>query len=374
MFKRIWSVIQKEFLHILRDRRTLAVVIVLPVAQLLVFGYAVETEVRHLPTLVVDHDRSQASWQYLEKLFNTTYFDFHGYAASQTELIAAIDDGRAKVAIVIPARFAVDLGRSAAQALLIIDGSDPVVARSALSAATTASQAYAVELLGRRVSRRGGGLVETPIDLRTRLLYNPDMRSVDFMVPGILGLIMQTQTLLLTAFAVVRERERGTMEQLLVTPIRPWELLLGKISPYVVFTLLNMAMVLTIGVFWFGVPFKGSLVLLFMLSMLFLFSSLGLGLLISTVANNQQQAQQMAALILLPSLLLSGYIFPRESMPRLIRDIGALFPLTYFLQIVRGIILKGVGLTYLKSDILPLAVFSLTVFGISVVSFRRRLE
>jgi ABC-2 type transport system permease protein len=294
--------------------------------------------------------------------------------ASHDEVIAAIDGGRAKVGIVIPAGFGADLGRSVAQALVVIDGSDPGVARSALSAATTASQTYAVELLGRSVSRRGGGVVQTPIDLRTRLLYNPNMRSVDFMVPGILGLIMQTQTLLLTAFAVVRERERGTMEQLLVTPIRPWELLLGKITPYVVFALLNIAMILTIGVFWFGVPFKGSLLLLLALSMLFLFSSLGLGLLISTVATTQLQAQQLSALILLPSLLLSGYIFPRESMPRLIRDIGALFPLTYFLQIVRGIILKGVGLSFLSRDVAPLAVFSLVVFGISAVSFRRRLD
>ncbi len=374
MIRRIWSVLQKEFRHILRDRRTLTVMVVLPVAQLLVFGYAVETEVRHQPTVVVDDDRSQESWRYLEKLFNTTYLDFHGYVSSQRELIAAIDRGQAKVGVVIPAHFVADLGRSQAQALVIIDGSDPGVARSALSAASTASQEYSVELMAESVSRRGGGTLRTPIDLRTRLLYNPDMRSVDFMVPGILGLIMQTQTLMLTAFAVVRERERGTMEQLLVTPIRPWELLLGKIAPYVLFTLLNMGMVLAIGVFWFGVAFKGSLLLLVALSMLFLFSSLGLGLLISTVATNQVQAQQMATLILLPSLLLSGYIFPRESMPVLIRDVGALFPLTYFLQIVRGIILKGVGLGCLRDYVAPLAVLSLLVFGVSAVSFRRRLE
>jgi ABC-2 type transport system permease protein len=374
MLKRLWSVLQKEFRQILRDRRTLLIMIMLPVVQLLIFGYAVETEVRHLPTLVVDDDRSQASWQYLEKLFNTTYFDFHGYVASQTQLIAAIDGGTAKVGIVVPAHFAADLDRGAAQALVVIDGSDPGVARSALSAATTASQTYAVELLGRSVSRRGGGAVEAPIDLRTRLLYNPDMRSVDFMVPGILGLIMQTQTVMLTAFSVVRERERGTMEQLLVTPIRPWELLLGKITPYIIFTLLNTAMVLVLGYFWFGVPFKGSLVLFFALSILFLFSSLGIGLLISTVATTQQQAQQLATLILLPSLLLSGYIFPRDSMPPLIRDIGALVPLTYFIQLVRGIILKGVGLSYLKQNVLPLAIFSFSVFGISALTFRRRLE
>ena len=374
MLRRYWSVMQKEFLHILRDHRTLLVMILLPVAQLMIFGYAVETEVRHQPTLVVDHDRSQASWQYLEKLFNTGYFDFHGYVESQSDLIAAIDGGRARVGIVIPAGFAADLERSAAQALVIIDGSDPGVARSALGAATGASQDHAFQLLSRAAARRGAGPIEPPIDLRTRLLYNPNMRSLDFMLPGILGLIMQTQTLMLTAFAVVREREMGTMEQLLVTPIRAGELLLGKITPYVIFTLVNTVMVLGIGYLWFGVPFKGSLVLLFGLSMLFLFSSLGLGLLLSTVATNQRQAQQLAALILLPSLLLSGYIFPRESMPPLIRDLGALFPLTYFLQILRGIMLKGVGLGYLQHHVLPLGVFSLSVFAVSVVAFRRRLE
>ncbi len=374
MLKRLWSVMQKEFLHVLRDRRTLLVMIILPVAQLVIFGYAVETEVRHLPTLVVDDDRSQASWQYLEKLFNTEYFDFHGYAASQSELIAAIDGGRARVGIVIPARFAADLDRDVAQALVIVDGSDPGVARSALSAATTASQTYSVDLLSRSVSRRGAGTIETPIDLRTRLLYNPDMRSVNFMLPGILGLIMQTQTVMLTAFAVVREREVGTMEQLLVTPIRPGELLLGKITPYIIMTLLNTAMVLVLGLVWFGVAFNGSLALFFSLSMLFLFSSLGLGLLLSTVSTNQRQAQQLATLIMLPSLLLSGYIFPRESMPPLIRDLGALVPLTYYLQVARGIILKGVGLAYLRDNILPLALFSIVVFTISALSFKRRLE
>jgi ABC-2 type transport system permease protein len=375
LLQRFLAILQKEFLQILRDRRTLMVMIILPIAQLLIFGYAVETDVRHLPTLVVDNDRTQVSWQFMEKLFNTTYFDFRGYVASEQALIAAIDGGQAKVGIVIPNQFAADVERSGAQALVLIDGSDPGVARSALSAATTAAQSYAVTLLGQSISRRAGGTpMLAPIDLRTRLLYNPDMRSINFMLPGILGLIMQTQAVMLTAFAVVRERERGTIEQLLVTPIRPWELLLGKITPYIVLTLLNTGMVLAIGLFWFGVPFKGNIFLFFALSLLFLFSSLGLGLLISTVASTQQQAQQLSTLIMLPSLLISGYIFPRESMPLLIRDLGALVPLTYFLQIVRGIILKGVGLEYLKSNVLPLAIFSALVFGVSASTFKRRLE
>ena len=374
MLQRLWSVMQKEFLHILRDRRTLLVMLMLPVAQLAIFGYAVETEVRHLPTLVVDSDRSQASWRYLETLFNTTYFDLHGYVDSQRALIAAIDGGRARVGIVIPAGFGASVARGGAQALVIIDGSDPGVARSALNAAVTASQNHSIDLLATAVSRRGGGALETPIDLHTRLLYNPDMRSINFMLPGILGLIMQTQTLMLTAFAVVREREMGTMEQLLVTPIRPGELLLGKITPYIVFTLLNTGMVLVAGLVWFDVPFVGSMLLFFLLSLLFLFSSLGLGLLVSTVATNQRQAQQLASLILLPSLLISGYIFPRESMPPLIRDLGALVPLTYYLQVARGIILKGVGLSYLRENVVPLALFSALVFTVSALSFKRRLE
>ncbi len=374
MLQRLWSVIQKEFLHILRDRRTLIVMLMLPLAQLVIFGYAVETEVRHLPTVVVDDDRSQASWNYLQKLLNTTYFDFAGYVSSQKDLIAAIDGGRARVGIVIPAHFAADTQRGGAQALVLIDGSDPGVARSALSAAVTASQNYSIDLLAESVQRQGGSAIATPIDLHTRLLYNPDMRSINFMLPGILGLIMQTQTLMLTAFAVVREREVGTMEQLLVTPIRPGELLLGKITPYVVFTLINTGMVLAAGLWWFGVPFSGSLPLFFLLSLLFLFSSLGLGLLLSTVATNQRQAQQFATLIMLPSLLISGYIFPRESMPPLIRDLGALVPLTYYLQVARGIILKGVGLNYLRDNVLPLTVFSVLVFTVSALSFKRRLE
>ena len=374
MLRRVWSVMHKEFLHVLRDRRTLLVMILLPVAQLVLFGYAVETEVRHLPTVVVDDDRTQASWRYLETLFNTTYFDFQGYVASQSELIAAIDSGRARVGIVIPAHFAADVERGGAQALVIVDGSDPGVARSALNAAVTASQNHSIELLARSVSRRGAGKLETPIELRTRLLYNPDMRSINFMLPGILGLIMQTQTLMLTAFAIVRERESGTMEQLLVTPIRPGELMMGKLIPYVVLTLINTGMVLVTGLWWFGVPFEGAMLLFFAISMLFLFSSLGLGLLLSTVATNQRQAQQFATLIMLPSLILSGYIFPRESMPPLIRDIGALVPLTYYLQVARGIMLKGVGLSSLREYVLPLAIFSISVFVVSALSFKRRLE
>lgn len=376
MHKRLWSVIQKEFVQVLRDWRTLLVILTIPVAQLVLFGYAVETQVEHLPTVVVDYSRDAQSWRFLDALVNTGYFDIHTYLTSEKEIIEAIDSGQARAGVIIPVDFAAAMARGeSAQALVIIDGSDPNVAQSALNAATTVGQNFSVQVMTEKLNRHGLLQAFTePLDLRTRLLYNPNMRSIDFMLPGILGMILQQQALLLTAFAIVREREMGTMEQILVTPIRPWELVLGKILPYVIITVLNMGSTLLVGLWWFDVPFKGDVALFWALSFLFLFTSLGLGMLISTVSTTQNQAQQLAFLVVLPSLILSGYIFPRESMPRLIHDVGYVIPLTYYLKILRGIMLKGIGLEYLWPQIIPLAVFGTVVFIISAFSFRSTLD
>jgi ABC-2 type transport system permease protein len=199
------------------------------------------------------------------------------------------------------------------------------------------------------------------------------MLSVNFMIPGLIGLILQFQTLILTAFAIVRERERGTLEQLVVTPIRPWELMLGKILPYVGIAFLAVAAALAVGRFWFGVAIAGSVPLLGALALLFLLSSLGIGLLISTVSQTQTQAMQVALFVMLPSLLLSGFLFPREGMPWVVRQLGQLIPLTYFLQILRGIVLKGVGLDVLWPQVVPLAAFGVAVFALSANRFRKRL-
>jgi ABC-2 type transport system permease protein len=303
-------------------------------------------------------------------------FDIAYYVESEEEAIRAIDDGRARAAIIIPPDLAASVERGTAQALVVLDGSDAMTVQSAFNAAITVGEAHAVELLAQKLERSGlpGGTSLAPLDVRTRVLYNPDLRSIVFMVPGMVGLILQYQTVMLTALAIVRERELGTIEQLLVTPIRSWELMLGKILPYVILAVLNMGTVLTLGVIWFGVPFSGSLSLFFAMSLLFMFSSLGLGILVSTVSANQRQAQQLTMMINLPSMMLSGYVFPRSQMPAWIQRVGDLLPLTHFLVIARGIMTKGVGLYFFRQQVWILLLYGAVVFGLSTVAFKERLE
>jgi ABC-2 type transport system permease protein len=252
-----------------------------------------------------------------------------------------------------------------------VDGSDPNTAQTALFAAGMVAQVKGLDLATAR--RDVAAAATAGVELRPVVLYNPSMLSVHFMIPGLIGLILQFQTLILTAFAVVRERERGTLEQLVVTPIRPWELMLGKILPYVGIAFVAVTAALAVGRFWFGVEIAGSIPLLALLCLLFLLSSLGIGLLISTVSQTQAQAMQVALFVMLPSLLLSGFLFPREGMPWVVRQLGQLIPLTYFLQILRGIVLKGVGLDVLWPQVVPLAAFGVVVFALSANRFRKRL-
>jgi len=360
MIARVWSIVLKEFIQIRRDRRTLAIVLLLPVMQLTLFGYAINTTVDHIATVVLDQARDAQSRGFLSTFFNTGYFDLVGQVGSIEQVRQAIDAGTARVGIVLPPEFSRDLvaGR-APRAQMVVDGSDPNTAQTALLVAGTLSQ--------RSAARQA-------IDLRPIVLYNPSMQSINFMIPGLLGLIMQFQTLLLTAFAVVRERERGTLEQLVVTPVKPWELMLGKILPYVTVAFANVLFASAIGHFWFGVEFAGSFPLLLVLAALFVLSSLGLGLLVSTVSQTQTQAMQLALFVMLPSIILSGFVFARESMPHPIRELGLLIPLTYFLQILRGIILKGVGVEVLWPEVLALAAFGVIVFGLSANRFRKTLD
>jgi ABC-2 type transport system permease protein len=357
---RTWSIIVKEFIQIRRDPRTLAIVVVMPLMQLVLFGYAINTTVDHIATVVVDEARDGASRGFIDAFFNTGYFDRVGEADSALAAREWIDAGQARVGLVVPPRFSHDLlqGR-APQAQLLIDGSDPNVAQTALFVSNLVGQARATG---------------PTIDLRPSVLYNPAMQSVNFMIPGLIGLILQFQTLMLTAFAIVRERERGTLEQLIVTPIRPWELMLGKILPYVAIAFLNICFVSVFGITWFGVEFAGSFPLLLSLAGTFLLSSLGIGMLISTVSRTQTQAMQMSLFVMLPSIMLSGFVFAREAMPDGIRELGLVIPLTYFLRILRGIILKGVGLEVLWTDAVPLALFGLGVFALSSNRFHKTLD
>ena len=374
MMSRLAAIIVKEFIQIRRDPRTLALVILLPAMQLILFGYAINTVIDHMATVVFDNSKDADSRAFVAALENTGYFDVVLYSQSRAEALQAIDAGRAKVAVIIPPDVRNELLRGTRVPIqFVVDGSDPNVAQTALFAAGFVAEVHSAEVLT-RLSRRIGRPAElSGIELRPILLYNPEMLSHHFMIPGLIGLVLQFQSLILTAFAVVRERERGTLEQLVVTPIRPWELMLGKITPYIVTSFTATAAALAVGRFWFGVEIAGSLPLLAVLSLLFLLGSLGVGLLVSTVSQTQAQAMQMAVFILLPSVILSGFMFPRESMPGVIQQIGLLIPLTYFLHILRGIILKGVGMEVLWPDVLPLAIYSLAVFALSASRFRKTL-
>ncbi len=374
--QRLVSIIKKEIIQIRRDPPSLVMAFVVPILMLLIFGYAVTTDVEHIKTAVLDQSKSLASRQLADVFRNTGYFDPDLYVANFEEMTYLLDSGKARVGIIIPPDYSVKLHRNETiQLQLLVDGSDPLVARTALSTAQVITQSKSFDLKIKTLQKAGLGLNLKPaLDLRYRVWYNPNMESMKFNIPGLIGLIMQNITMLLTAFALVRERERGTLEQLLITPVRPAELIVGKLIPYVVIAFLDVLVILGFGMFWFKVPVNGSVMLLLGLSFIFLMGALGLGMFVSTIAKTQLQAMQVSFMIILPSVLLSGFMFPRESMPKVIQAIGYVIPLTYFLRILRGIILKGVGVPYLWKDTLLLAVFGISILTLSVFRLKKRLD
>lgn len=366
--RRLRAILWKEVLHILRDPRTLAMIIMMPAMQLTLYGYAINTDVKHIRSAVFDEDRSPLSRRLVQALEQSAYFDFRETANSQDEVRRMLDRGNAKAALHIPPDFAKDLlaGRSTPLQMLI-DGTDSNPANTALNT----SQAVVVAFMQKE------GLMPvpiTPIDFRPRLWYNPDLKSVYFMVPGLVGLLLQILIPTITATAIVREKERGNIEQLLVTPIKRWELMVGKLIPYVVIGMMIAMLIVIAARVLFAVPVRGNLFTLLSTTLLFLSVCLGFGLFASTVADNQQQASQMIMLLIPPSILLSGFIFPREGMPKPIYYLSYTIPLTYYVTIIRGIILKGSGFIELWKQILPLLGMSIGVMTLSVLKFRKRLS
>ncbi len=373
---RLLSIIRKEFIQILRDPRTLILVALIPVMQILLMGYAATTDVRNVPLAVFDQDRGPAARSLLEAYRVADYFSIAVEAESMAEILALIEGGKVKAGLVIPPDFSQRFhGGDAATVAFLLDGSDPSVASSSLAAAQLIGQEYATRVTVSRMVRSGAnGSPETPLDVRTQVLYNPDLISSYFMVPGVIGMILYALTSILTASAVVRERERGTIEQLIVTPIRPWELILGKVLPYVVLAFMNTLEVLALGSFIFGVPIRGELGLILLLSGLFLLSGLGIGLFASTIATTQQEAMLTVWMTLLPSIFLSGFFFPLEAMPKLLQWMSYLIPLRYYLVIIRSLLLKGVGPSVLGNEILALAIFGVAIMGLATLRFRKRLD
>jgi ABC-2 type transport system permease protein len=373
---RLGSIIRKEFIQIVRDPRTLYIIIAIPVVQLFLLGYTATTDVRNVPLAVLDQDRSPASRRLLDAYRAADYFRLSADIDREAELRHLIDVGEAGAGLVIPPDFSERLlAGETAQLAFVLDGSDPNVASTSLAAAQLIAQTHSTRITFDRIERRGlGGAVQPALEVRAQVWYNPDLVSAYFMVPALIGMILQLLTTMLTATAVVRERERGTIEQLIVTPIRPIELILGKITPYVLIAFLDTIEILVVGALWFKVPIRGSLGLLLALSGLFLVSSLGIGLVISTIARTQQEAMMLTWFTLLPTIFLSGFFFPLAAMPTLLRAISYVIPLRYYLIIIRSVLLKGVGAAGLTPEIVALVLFGVLTTTAAAMRFRKRLD
>lgn len=365
----VWPMLWKEFIQLRRDRLTFALMTGLPAIQLLLFGYAIQTDVRKLPTVVMDESRTSESRALIQVLANTDNFKIVATVPSRATAQRWIERGAARVALIIPPDYQRALRRGeTGRAQLLIDAADPQSSGAAISGAQLAAQARGAQLLASQYK------IAPPVEIRVRPWYNPAQRSAVFIVPGIVGILLTITMTLITSTAVVRERERGTLEQLIVTPIGKTSLMLGKLVPFVMVGYVQMTVVLLLGTLFFHIPIRGSLLLLYGLALVFIMASLGVGLLISTVARNQVQAMQLSFFFMLPNILLSGYIFPRAAMPEPAQWVGALLPLTWFLEILRGILLKGVGIEDLWRQLVILAVAAFALLAISVRRFSKTLD
>ena len=371
---RLKALLLKEFIQMRRDRLTFAMMVVMPIMQLLLFGFAINTDVKHLSTIVFDQSLQQEGRDLLSAFEASEYFDIRYVAGNYQEVNAAVESGKVKVGIIIPPDYTDNLkhGRSAT-VQVIVDASDSMAASSAISAAQLIGQLRSKEILLKQVQSLQGRQSVAPIDIRIRPWYNPDFISAFYMVPGILGIVLTMTMVMITSMAIVRERERGTLEQLIVTPLKSYELMLGKIIPYIFIGYVQATLALAVGALVFAVPMKGSILLLYGLTTLFIVASLALGVLISTLTRTQMQAMQMSFFVFLPSVMLSGFMFPREAMPQLFYQLGHLLPLTFYLEILRGIVLKGIGINFLWSQVFALLVYIGVALSLSIVKFQKKL-
>jgi len=375
MNSRLLSLLRKEFVQISRDKRTLVLILIIPIMQLFLLGYAATNDVRNISLAVYDQSRSPEARALLDAYRAADYFKIAYAVESEAEVQRLIESGAAKAGLIIPPDYATRLADGSAQVAFILDGSDPTVAATAFSAAQFIGQNYATKILTEEVTPLGQNVkLKTPFQVRTMVWYNPDLISAYFMIPGVIGTILFAITAILTASSIVRERERGTIEQLIVTPIRPWELVLGKILPYSLLALFDALEVLYVGHWWFGVPIRGLIVLVILLSSLFLLTSLGIGLFASTIANTQQEAMLTVWMTLLPSIFLSGFFFPLEAMPYALQLVSYLSPLRYYLVALRALMLKGAGLAVIQNQLFALTLFGLVIMGGAAQRFRKTLD
>jgi ABC-2 type transport system permease protein len=371
---RIWHIVWKERIQITRDRRMFGMILVMPIMEMIIFGYVVANDITNITLAVCDYDQSAQSRAYVEQLVSSGYFRIAAPCRSMADVTKLLDRGTVTVAITIPPDFSAMLKRGQpAGVMAALDGSN---SNTATIAAGYLDQITLTQAVDVQFTDHGAPAITVRhpvVTLEPRVWFNPELRSVRFMVPGIICVLLMQSLVILTAIAIVREKEQGTMEQLIVTPIRRYELIVGKALPFVGIGYINMTVVLLAATYWFQVDIAGSIPLLMGLSLLFIFTCLGMGLLVSSISNTQQQASMAGQFLILPNMFFSGFMFPIASMPAVVQKFTYLIPLRYYITIVRGIFLKGVGWAVLKDEAIILLAFGVTIMGLASLAFRKRV-
>jgi ABC-2 type transport system permease protein len=372
---RIFHVVWKEVIQISRDRRMFGMILIMPLMELIIFGYVVTTDITNIDLAVCDFDQSTESRAYIDHIVRSGYFRIAAPCRSMGDITRLLDRGRIRVALTIPPDFSAKLKRQQIpEVMAAVDGSNSNTATIAASYLGQITLTQAIDVQFPDQGQAKLSMRHPVVSLEPRVWFNPELRSVRFMVPGIICVLLMESLVILTAIAIVREKEHGTMEQLIVTPIRSFELILGKAIPFIGIGYLNMTVVLLAGTFWFGVEINGSLPLLFSLSGLFILTCLGMGLVVSTISNTQQQASMAGQFLLLPNMFFSGFMFPISSMPPMVQKLTYLVPLRYYITIVRGIFLKGVGWYALRGYAAILLVYGIVILGLASLTFRKQIK
>ena len=371
----ILHIVKKEFLQFRKDRKMFGISIIAPILQLLLLGYAANIDFKNIPIVVCDMDNTKISRQYVESLTNSGYFNKIDNLQKMSDIDYYIDNGKASIGIIIPENFGRDiLSQKTAQIQSIVDGADSNTATIGMNYILMITTQYTQKFIVKKLERlKRLNINPQVVSPEIRVWYNPELKSKNFMIPGVLGMLLMIITLMLTSLAIVKEKEVGTLEQLIVTPVKAYELILGKLIPFTIIGMFDIILVLLVASLWFGIPIKGNVILLFLLSIIFLISTLGMGLLVSTLVSNQQQAMMTSIFFIqMPMVFLSGFIFPINNMPKIIQYITYIMPLRYYFTIVRGLFLKGTTINELWFDVLMLLIIGIVIFIISILRFKKR--
>ena len=373
--QQILFLIQKEFIQVFRDRAMIFIIFVMPLVQILLLGSAVSTDIKHIKTIICDLDRTPSSRDLIQRFQQTQYFDLQFIETNQRAMTKHIDEGAATIAIIIPTRFEKDLIRNQTPTIqILVDGQDSNSSLIAMGYANRIIQAFSLEKLQNNLVKNPNILRQIHlVEPETRIWYNPNLEAKNFMIPGIIAILLTVITSLLTALGLVREKEIGTLEQLMVTPIKSYQLMIGKTVPFAILGMIEIAIALGVAKLWYQIPIRGNLLLFFGFSFIFMFTTLGVGIFISTISKTQQQALFLAWFFLVFSILMSGFMFPIDNMPKIMQYLTYINPVRYFMTIVRELFLKGTGLNYLWQEGAIMTVFSIVIITFSAIRFQKRV-